>query len=401
MINRRIGAALALALCVTFASGAVANSQPVDPPPPQAPGAETLPPLPDSILPESEAPPTDDDSNTIVVQKPAVEITDPAEAQRRGDQVLQANAEQNPSARADPVNQGCTNDRFNSCKIYIGPVEVYTRFEGVTSFTGSYDVYMTLTTRSEVKNVKSTIRLTTWATVTRGVPPVGTFRFALAAQRWNKLDPYTFPDVFSNVLAPNSTGSKQWSDWSPVTTVSLGATTYIYQWEAWVAGAKYEGLLPGPQYANQKIRCDNATPVNNGTGCVNPSFEPTVKYYSSAMPYIVDNIRAGQAATGDGDPATGQLLEREFGDFIKENRDDACGTTALARLRKIAATPPPNMTSPSCDEYPFASTVQGGTGATVAWVPLAENTAQGTLMAQFYRDYRVMPSDGYLVDATS
>ncbi|MBT0565650.1 NucA/NucB deoxyribonuclease domain-containing protein [Williamsia sp. CHRR-6] len=60
----------------------------------------------------------------------------------------------------------------------------------------------------------------------------------------------------------------------------------------------------------------------------------------------------------------------------------------------------------SCDEYPFASTVEGGASASIAWVPLAEqvrvdgddiDVAQGTLLSTFYRENRVIEGDKFFV----
>ena len=39
----------------------------------------------------------------------------------------------------------------------------------------------------------------------------------------------------------------------------------------------------------------------------------------------------------------------------------------------------------SCDEYPFASTYEGGTGAVIAAVPIKENSSQGGQLSAFYR----------------
>jgi hypothetical protein len=60
------------------------------------------------------------------------------------------------------------------------------------------------------------------------------------------------------------------------------------------------------------------------------------------------------------------------------NRDAACaGFVPLA---------PPNT---SCDEYPFATTFQGGSSASVRAVPPAEQSLQGTLLQQFYHKNQV------------
>ena len=43
----------------------------------------------------------------------------------------------------------------------------------------------------------------------------------------------------------------------------------------------------------------------------------------------------------------------------------------------------------NCDEYPFASTFQGGRGAVVRLVPRRENAIQGAVLGNFYRRYRI------------
>jgi hypothetical protein len=55
------------------------------------------------------------------------------------------------------------------------------------------------------------------------------------------------------------------------------------------------------------------------------------------------------------------------------------------------------MEVPSCDEYPFASTQEGGSTSRIAWVPLAENNTQGNTLIDFYRKSRVMTGDAFYV----
>jgi len=43
-----------------------------------------------------------------------------------------------------------------------------------------------------------------------------------------------------------------------------------------------------------------------------------------------------------------------------------------------------NAAGDSCDEYPFASTNQGGAGAVLRCVPLSHNTIQGRQLSSFY-----------------
>jgi hypothetical protein len=50
---------------------------------------------------------------------------------------------------------------------------------------------------------------------------------------------------------------------------------------------------------------------------------------------------------------------------------------------------------PSCDEYPFAASWEGGTRLPadhrgIAWAPLSENDSQGGLLNAFYQANRVL-----------
>ncbi|WP_188282646.1 FG-GAP-like repeat-containing protein [Streptomyces sp. CBMA29] len=51
----------------------------------------------------------------------------------------------------------------------------------------------------------------------------------------------------------------------------------------------------------------------------------------------------------------------------------------------------------SCDEYPFASTLEGGIGAKIKDVPRAENNTQGGLMSGFLSANRMVRGDQFLV----
>ena len=51
----------------------------------------------------------------------------------------------------------------------------------------------------------------------------------------------------------------------------------------------------------------------------------------------------------------------------------------------------------SCDEYPFASTYEGGTGAVIAAVPIKENSSQGGQLSAFYRRNSIQDGDCFEV----
>lgn len=60
--------------------------------------------------------------------------------------------------------------------------------------------------------------------------------------------------------------------------------------------------------------------------------------------------------------------------LIDQNRSQACAG--------FVPPPPPNT---SCDEYPFASTYEGGAGASTRGVPIREQRRQGGRVGGFYR----------------
>jgi hypothetical protein len=98
---------------------------------------------------------------------------------------------------------------------------------------------------------------------------------------------------------------------------------------------------------------------------------PTLVIDSQKMPTIAAHIRQAQAS---GYPRT--LTRTTDQKRIKNNRKEACGNF----------TRPPGK---ECDEYPFASTYEGGVGtgkrASVKAVPGHEQRVQGGTLSAFYR----------------
>lgn len=92
---------------------------------------------------------------------------------------------------------------------------------------------------------------------------------------------------------------------------------------------------------------------------------------AAKMPFIARNTKL---AWEEGKPAILTMDRRRQ----PANRDAACGGF-------VHRHPPPTG---SCDEYPMAATVEGGTGARVEEVPLRENACQG---GSYTRQY---PPDG-------
>ena len=97
---------------------------------------------------------------------------------------------------------------------------------------------------------------------------------------------------------------------------------------------------------------------------------------SRRTPAIASHIRAAQAA---GKPA---ILHRVV-PVPRDRRPGACR----------------GWRGPgSCDEYPFASTIEGGPGkASIAGVPVQEQRRQGGDLLAFYRRHRIGNGDAFVV----
>ena len=105
---------------------------------------------------------------------------------------------------------------------------------------------------------------------------------------------------------------------------------------------------------------------------------PVVHYTTSNFPFIHRNIKT---AIGIGKPRRLQYL-------ADSAKADANRTAALAGHR-------PAKAGFSLDEYPFASSYQGGAGAEVAEVPTVEQGRQGNLMKTFYQNYKLQDGDEF------
>ncbi|KAK3578325.1 hypothetical protein CHS0354_039032 [Potamilus streckersoni] len=105
---------------------------------------------------------------------------------------------------------------------------------------------------------------------------------------------------------------------------------------------------------------------------------PDLVFDCTNMPNVCQNIKN---AINSGKTRSLQRITDQ--NQIKKNRQAACGS--------VKCTAPTN----SCDEYPFASTSQGGAGATTRCVPLSENNSQGGQLAGFYKKNNVGDKDWF------
>ena len=127
------------------------------------------------------------------------------------------------------------------------------------------------------------------------------------------------------------------------------------------------------------IYCDDVAVAAEGLAGAPASRIPTVQFSRSRAPNIAANI---DEAVEAGAPVT---LTRATAAERNANR--------RAALQGQQAAP----AGQSLDEYPFACTAQGGSGACVRAVPIAEQSYQGGVLSAAFRHQRIEVGDEFLV----
>jgi hypothetical protein len=173
--------------------------------------------------------------------------------------------------------------------------------------------------------------------------------------------------------------------------------------EIWPQVVFYQRAYAGGSLSNswsqpfsRVIRCDHWYPTNwTSPGCVFPAYVPSVDM--SSLSAIAKNIRLVQGrGIHIGQPGSGNPLHRNTGpQESKNNRSISCPESV------------PRPAGYQCDEYPFASSFEGGAAMSPpnrisAWVPAVENSLQGQKLQDFYRTNRLIqgsPGDAYYVYA--
>ena len=162
-------------------------------------------------------------------------------------------------------------------------------------------------------------------------------------------------------------------------------TTYTFT-------ASKPGYKPGVvSYDSATYRCDN---FYGTSGCAYPDAPTGVSMIN--QPRIAEGIRKLRTHGGRyGDPNGGKPLH-----WMINAKQKAKNRTAVCP--KTAPTADKNAGRTSCDEYPFASTKEGGTKLpanqrTITWVNKAENDSQGATITNWRRAYHVMDNDPFYV----
>jgi Deoxyribonuclease NucA/NucB len=143
------------------------------------------------------------------------------------------------------------------------------------------------------------------------------------------------------------------------------------------------------------VRCDNSATLGNiGKGCVFPAVTPVFLLSGVAPPAspvhaaFVSSAQAslaGNPGRPDGTPLT------RLADTAKRDANRAASCKGFV----------PTSSTDSCDEYPFASTYQGGAGAATAHVPGTDNSAGGSKLSAFNQTNRVLDKDPFFVQVVN
>lgn len=284
-------------------------------------------------------------------------------------------------------------DRVNSCRYYVIDVKQWTQRtpNSAPVLFGWWETEFSLNVRSDVRKIESTVYFR--AQVRKVLPEsiAGTMTIEIGVQEPN-VGAGRFIRTESFAQGEGSLKSDQFAYYSPIKIENSAntATTFQYRWDS--VTPVPDPSPPATEPVSQQVRCDKTVAVTTVAGCVNTAFDPTIYFPVSIYPYINPNIKNGQASGQPGGPG-GTPLTRTDPANRGANQSAACSTSKLAALGA-----PPAPSGWSCDEYPFASSNEGGATATIAWVPSAENSLkQGTDIAAFYRDHRVMVGDPYYV----
>ncbi len=150
------------------------------------------------------------------------------------------------------------------------------------------------------------------------------------------------------------------------------------------------------------IRCDDNTdplPSNRLPGCVNVFWTPTVSFPAATYPFISANIVNGQSLlNGLGAPGVQPLIRADSG-RSGSNQQFSCSDARTLALIGARPAPNPDTGEPwECDEYPFASTTDGGrSDGVIKWVPKWENDSQGAVLRNWYSSNRLLVGDWFYV----
>ncbi|MFG2951923.1 NucA/NucB deoxyribonuclease domain-containing protein [Streptomyces adustus] len=283
-----------------------------------------------------------------------------------------------------------TINRFSECewvKVHVDVVKIVDGdpvIEGTADFSVKHQ--MTLKAGSANWSEKFTISKATTTGQGKGVA-VG----VAAASGGGTKASVSFPQ--GHTLDSAAGGSVAYKTTiAPKKILAKAKTTYTYTFSK-------AGYTPGRvSYGSAVYRCDNyyGSTRTNRSGCAIPEVPTGVSMVGLAR--IDEGIRKLRSRGGHyGDPNGGKPLHWMINKTQeKANRTAVCPRTAPSDMRRVGRT--------SCDEYPFASTKEGGTHLPagqreITWVKVQENKSQGGRITAWRGQMHVMDGDPFYVIA--
>lgn len=222
--------------------------------------------------------------------------------------------------------------------------------------------------------------------------------------------------------------------------VAVGVPRYLYQINN-TPNAGFDGLhsFAADSSASwawfQQLRCDKGVASGDGApaeGCIfveaSPIFEISATggaeeeaihiyhaqrnrdaYKTQLSPGVFKPSAAARAVADESGGEQYLGLERGTEDDRRVNGAAACKdpNCALIKVRPYSGSescPTPSSLNCECDEYPFASTKQGGyympSATSVRRINLTHNRSGGGQLIAFYNSQRVIPGDKFWVKVT-
>ena len=282
----------------------------------------------------------------------------------------------------------CTSTRKISCGVYSASIQYFHR--QTNQLVGTRNVIVNTKLQMQARSTRVSASTYLIVTSETGAPPPGDS----VEVRYNRTAPGTsvsYPATKESLLIPlPPPGSNVSAPTQPTISVpntALGA-------EGHMVGISFKSLMETSEKTfspQSPVRCAYIT--TNVQNCVNSSIMPVVTFSSARVPTIVSNI---STAFNQGHPS---ILTKNTHDAADSNRDMVCPQSQLKRLEALGPKPT-GMLRPSCDEYSFASSDEGGSGARVQWVPQDENNSQGGTLSSFYINNQVAPGDKFKVEVS-
>ena len=290
--------------------------------------------------------------------------------------------DENISSQSRAASVSCTATRKISCGVYSATINYI--YRPTNSVVGSRHVIVN--TRVQMQARTTRVSASTYLIVTR---ETGTTPPDAVEVLYNRTAPGTsvsYPasrePIFITVPPPGSNVSASTQPTLSIPNTALGA-------EGHMVGISFKSSMEATEktfWPQSSVRCAYIT--DRIQNCVNAAVTPTVSFSSTTVPHIVSNI---STAFGEGHP---RILTKNETTAANANRDVVCPQSQIRRL-ELLGSPPEGMVNPSCDEYPFASSEEGGANARVQWVPLRENSSQGGMLSSFYTNNQVATGEKF------